>query len=227
MMYFVYLTILFFLFFLKNIFYLSRSHRKINLRDNSRKIKNNKLVWCSVTFWNFIDWMPMTRKIYCIALTQFVEIYWYMPIRMLAFDAEIGPKSRSPFNFHHLQTTSQALLIIIIFTGIHPDQTIPPGRVETPLQLERLHNHTGAFRWDPLDYTGSVLRVTQVELNSRLSPRIVRTVWLVRFVRRAWSPNCKPLHNPRRPWGSAEVMETCQSYLDLHKFIACGLGPRS
>ncbi|KAF7401741.1 hypothetical protein V1477_016331 [Vespula maculifrons] len=29
---------------------------------------------------------------------------------------------------------------------------------------------------DPLDYTGSVLRVTLVELNSRLSPRIVRTL---------------------------------------------------
>jgi len=151
-----------------------------------------------------------------------------MPIWMLAFGAQIDPESRSPFNFHHCRLWHNFLSTAYYYIYRYPSwSNDTAGRVETPLQLERLHNHTGAFRWDPLDYTGSVLRVTQVELNSRLSPRIVRTVWLVRFVRRAWSPNCKPLHNPRRPWGSAEVMETCQSYLDLHKFIACGLGPRS
>lgn len=141
----------------------------------------------------------MIRKIYCFALTQFIEIFDTCLSERRGSIIRIVPESRSSFNFHHRTLRRQHLVCRLLFAGFYPDQTaIPPrgSRLLCNLRAWRLHNHTGAFRWDPSDYTGSVLRVTQVELNSRLSPRIVRTVWLVRFVRRAWSPNCKPLRNP-------------------------------
>jgi len=140
--------------------------------------------------------------------------------------ARIILESRSSFNFYRLSSTATSRLSLIICRFLSWSNRDTTERVETPLQLAwRLHNYTRAFCWDPSDYTGLVLRVTQVELNSRLSPRIVRTVWLVRFggheVR-----TVSHYVTPAAMGGSAEVMETCQSYLDLHKFIVCGLDPK-